>query len=138
MKHLALVVLAACHAGATAPVAHHAAPPARLGPTVTAAELARLRPVAAERVADGPQAMPVGDTAWVTVSANVISALACRPNGSMPSLVTDGTYVYVTYAESRITMPAGGAPMAMPATYCSYQRFVIPDGLEFGGKLGVR
>jgi hypothetical protein len=133
--------LAACHSAPTAPVAHHAAPPTKLGPTVTRDELAGLHPVDAKRLEDGPQAMPTQGTPWITVEANVISALSCRPNGSMPSLVADTRYVYVTFAESRVTMPTdndGGGPMMMPPTYCSYQRFVIPDGLEYGGDLKIR
>jgi hypothetical protein len=140
LAYLALV-LAACHSGPTAPVAHHAAPPPKLGPTVTRDELARLRPVDAKRLEDGPQAMPMSGTEWITVEGNVISALSCRPNGSMPSLVADSRYVYVTFAESKVTMPAdnaGGRAMMMPPTYCSYQRFVIPDGLEYGGDLKIR
>jgi hypothetical protein len=132
LAYLALA-LAGCHSAPTAPVAHHAAPPAKLGPTVTRDELARLHAVDAKRVEDGPQAMPMGDTKWVTVEGNVISALSCRPNGSMPALVADSRYVYVTFAESKLVMPADGGPT--PSTYCSYQRFVIPDGLEFGGDL---
>lgn len=135
------LALAACHSAPTAPVAHHVAPPAKLGPTVTRDQLASLHAVDAKRVEDGPQAMPIGGTKSVIASATVISAFSCRPNGSVPSLVADSRYVYVTFAESRITMPSdtnGGRPMMMPATYCSYQRFVIPDGLEYGGELRVK
>lgn len=142
MKLAALaLVLAACHAptaptAPTAPVAHHASAPPKLGPTVTAAQLAALQPLAAERREDGPQAMHVGDTPWVTVDGNLLSALACRPDGSSPSLVTDGHYVYVTYHRASHLAVLPGA--ATPSTYCSYQRFVIPDGLEPGGQLAVR
>jgi hypothetical protein len=132
--------LAACHSASTAPVAHHVAPPAKLGPTVTRDQLASLHAVDAQRVEDGPQAMPVGGTKWITVDANVISALSCRPGGSLPSLVADSRYVYVTFADSRLVMPArgdGAGPMQTPSTYCSYQRFVIPDGLEYGGTLKI-
>jgi len=140
LAYLALA-LAACHSAPTAPVAHHAAPPAKLGPSVTRDELARLHAVDAKRVEDGPQAMLTRDTKGVTVEGNVISALSCRPGGSMPNLVADSRYVYVTLAESKLVMPSrndGAGPMQTPSTYCSYQRFVIPDGLEYGGELTVK
>lgn len=140
LAYLALAV-AACHSAPTAPVAHHGAPPAKLGPTVTRDELARLHAVDAKRAEDGPQAMPIDGTRSVTVSGNVISALSCRPGGSVPNLVADSRYVYVTFAGSQLVMAAqrdGTGPVQTPSTHCSYQRFVIPDGLEYGGELTVK
>lgn len=74
--------------------------------------------------------MPMGDTPYVLVDGDVISALACRPGGRMPALLADSHRIYVTFAESRPSVPAG---MATPSTYCSYQRFRIPAGLVYGG-----
>ncbi|MEO7093620.1 MAG: hypothetical protein ABI175_10245, partial [Polyangiales bacterium] len=85
---------------------------------------------------------PTGDTKWLVVDNNVISAMSCRPNGSTPFFVADSRYVYVRYAETKLSPPThpDGAtvPMMTPSTYCSYQRFVIPDGLEYGGELKIR
>ena len=138
-----LTALAACHAAPQPTVAQHAAPPPKLGPTITSAELQarladhRLQPIETVRLTDGPQAMPTRGTPFVTVEANVISALSCRPGGEVPVLIADSRYVYVTYASSRLMTKSdpNGRPMATPSTYCSYQRFQIPDGLAFGGPL---
>jgi hypothetical protein len=116
MKSLAfLAALAACHAS---PPPAHPAPPEQ------------PHPIDAERLPDGPQAMPLAGTPSVTVEGDVISALSCRPGGSMPALVADSHKVYVTFFEAKISAPAG---MATPSTYCSYQRFRIPAGLTYGG-----
>ncbi len=136
------LVLAACHSAPTAaPVAQHTPPPAKLGPTVTQEQLAQLHVVEMGRMEDaGGQTLPTTDRKWLVVDGHVISAMSCRPNGSTPSFVADSRHVYVTYAETKLSPPThldGGGTMMMPATYCSYQRFVIPDGLELGGELKV-
>ncbi len=135
------LVLAACHSAPTAPVAHHVAPPAKLGPTVTRAQLVQMSNVDAKRLEDrGGQILPTMETKSVIIDANVISAMSCRPNGSTPALVADSRYVYVTFEVTMLSPPThldGSGPMMTPSTYCSYQRFVIPDGLEYGGELKI-
>jgi hypothetical protein len=146
---LALLVATGCR---SAPAASPAAPtptptaPAPLASPIARAELDarladhRLRAVDAERLEDAPDrpmdAM-TGQAPAVRVEGDVISALACRPGGAMPALIADDHFVYVTFADTTLSMHSGpgGEAVATPSTYCSFQRFRMPAVMRFGGTL---
>lgn len=141
--------LAACHApAAPTTVANAPVPPAKLGPTLSQAELdARLADhrlhavIDVERLPDGGgdvnDAM-FGHGPSVVVEGDVVAVLSCRPGGMGPSLVADASYLYIHFVSSHL-QPAspGGQPQPTPSTYCSFQRFRIPAGLSYGGVLKV-
>jgi hypothetical protein len=148
---LAVLVATGCRsAPAAAPTTARPTPtpiaPAPLASPISAAELDarladhRLRAVDAERLEDAPDrpmGAMTGQVPAVRVEGDVISALACRPGGTMPALVADDHFVYVTFADTKLSMHGGpgGEALATPSTYCSFQRFRMPAGMRFGGTL---
>jgi len=142
---ISLALLAACHS-TTTPVRPTA--PAKLGPTLTKAELEsrladhRLHLVPdIERLPDGGDSTTamLGNSPSLIVEGDVIAALYCRPGGIGPSLVADDHFLYIYFVQQpamRIVSPDGRA-QPTPSTYCSFQRYKVPAGLSFGGELRV-
>jgi hypothetical protein len=130
MKRLAfLVVLTAC---ASHPAAAPATPtpPAPTSPPVT-------HPIEPGRLEDatGYHELEEGEPR-VKVDGNVVAVYVCRPDGQEPAFVADDHHhAYVTFFESKLEMPTEGRPQMKPPEYCSFQRFVMPDGVTYVGEL---